>query len=774
MKTVLLFFACLLAGVVQVQAQTIKGRLTDTTGQPVAYANVILQTSDSTFVDGTNTNDEGKFAVMAPGSGDYLLQLSFIGYETQLVSLPGLDKDMDLGTLVLDESTQMLDEATVTASATVRKIDRQIVYPSATQRSLSSGGYDLLARMMLPNLKVDPVNNQISTVSNGQVEVRINGVVASSGQLMALQPEEVLRVEYVDNPGMRYSDTQVEAVVNYIVKRRDSGFSGGLSALNAVATGFGNDNLYLMFNKGKSQFSVNYYMTYRDYDDRYVEGFERYTLPDGTTRQRDQLPVSAPFGYTTHTVQATYNLTSPDKYALNIQFTDDYYHTGKQDFRQRLVEQGHADLYTFTHRTDRNNSPSLDIYYEQQLPGQQSLTANLVGTYIGTDFTYDYRTYETPGTDLSRYAYGTEGDRYSLIGEAIYGKSWKKVRLNVGMKGNKAYTRNVYTGDGGKTLRLHNSSIYGYAELLGRLGKLDYRIGAGVQRQAFSESDVSYRYVTFRPTLSLAYPVFGGAQLRYSFSVSPYTPSLSALSDVLQQKNDLQASRGNRNLEPYRSYDNRLTFAWGNSRLSAYLEGWYTYYDNPIMTTINPVQNEAGGYVLEFSSDNGDSHRQAGGMLSLQWKIIPEHLSIGAYGGVSYYHSVGEGLDNEYTAWNGGVSLDANYKNFGLYITAATRPRSLYGYHVNYGEKNAVVQLSYKHKSLLVGAFCLYPFMPGGWTGGSRITGSRFIESRNWTHIEDNGNMFCLFLRWDFSVGRQSQAKSKTLQNKDTDSGIAK
>ena len=80
MKTVLLFFACLLAGVVQVQAQTIKGRLTDTTGQPVAYANVILQTSDSTLVDGTNTNDEGKFAVMAPGSGDYLLQLSFIGY----------------------------------------------------------------------------------------------------------------------------------------------------------------------------------------------------------------------------------------------------------------------------------------------------------------------------------------------------------------------------------------------------------------------------------------------------------------------------------------------------------------------------------------------------------------------------------------------------------------------------------------------------------------------------------------------------------------------
>ena len=190
--------------------------------------------------------------------------------------------------------------------------------------------------------------------------------------------------------------------------------------------------------------------------------------------------------------------------------------------------------------------------------------------------------------------------------------------------------------------------------------------------------------------------------------------------------------------------------------------------------THEPVQNEAGGYVLEFSSDNGDSHRQAGGMLSLQWKIIPEHLSIGAYGGVSYYHSVGEGLDNEYTAWNGGVSLDANYKNFGLYITAATRPRSLYGYHVNYGEKNAVVQLSYKHKSLLVGAFCLYPFMPGGWTGGSRITGSRFIESRSWTHIEDNGNMFCLFLRWDFSVGRQSQAKSKTLQNKDTDSGIAK
>ena len=52
------------------------------------------------------------------------------------------------------------------------------------------------------------------------MQLRINDIVASTAQVQALRPDEVLRVEYIDNPGVRYADTEVEAVINYIVVGR--------------------------------------------------------------------------------------------------------------------------------------------------------------------------------------------------------------------------------------------------------------------------------------------------------------------------------------------------------------------------------------------------------------------------------------------------------------------------------------------------------------------------------------------------------------------------
>lgn len=40
--------------------------------------------------------------------------------------------------------------------------------------------------------------------------------------------------------------------------------------MNAVTTGFGNDQVYLRANHKLSEFGLSYYVSYRDYDDRYV------------------------------------------------------------------------------------------------------------------------------------------------------------------------------------------------------------------------------------------------------------------------------------------------------------------------------------------------------------------------------------------------------------------------------------------------------------------------------------------------------------------------
>lgn len=762
-----------LTACISLAAQTITGKITDEQQQPIGYVNIVLQQANSIFVSGTVSDDKGNFTVTVPRNGNYLLALTCIGYQEQLIRLEDIQKKRHLGNITLLESATALGEVSVTASASVKKVDRQIVYPSETQQKLSTSGYDLLTRLMLPELKVDPLNKTVGTVSGGSVEIRINDIKANTAQVTSLRPSEVIRVEYIDNPGARYGDTEVEAVINYIVKRREAGVSGGIEAMNAVNTGFGNDNAYIKANYGKSEFGVNYSISYRDYKHRYTDESQRFTFPDGTVRERRHEGLNVPFGYVDQNIEASYNLTETDKYVFNVVFTNNIFGTDKQDHAQRIIESGRPDLTTYTHVTDHSSTPALDLYFSYQLPHKQKLSANVVGTYIGTDYTRDYQEYEIEETPLSHYAYGTDGNRYSLIGEAIYSKEWEKVTLSAGVKGNTAYTKNIYTGDTDETMNLHNSSLYGYLQLQGRLAKLDYMLGAGVSRQAFSRAENSYNFITFRPSVSLSYPLFRGAKLRYTFSIVPATPSLSQLSDVWQQNNDLEVSHGNKDLKPYRSYRNRLIFSWNKGRFSSQLTGNYFYIDKPIFNAIDIMGTSPSDYIIEYSVATGVCHHMASGNLNLQWQIIPDALTLSGYGGVNWNKTQATDYTGEYTGWNGGISLSGSYKNFSLNTSFATRYKSLYGHYINYGENDGYIQLAYQFKSLTVGGLWYYP-LKTAWTGGSRVVNSSYVEKKSWTHIKDNGNMACLYLNWNFNYGRKHQAGQKTLNNSDTDSGIAK
>ena len=176
MKRHLVMMLCLIAMAASMNAQSISGKLVDEKNEPLAYANVVLQQTDSTFVKGEVSDEKGGFRIEAPKPGSYLLAISSMGYRSQIIRLNDLDKRLNLGTIVMTEAAELLDEVSVTANATIQKADRQIVYPSQQQLKMSSSGYDLINRLMLPNLWVNPIENKISTVGGGSVEIRINDI----------------------------------------------------------------------------------------------------------------------------------------------------------------------------------------------------------------------------------------------------------------------------------------------------------------------------------------------------------------------------------------------------------------------------------------------------------------------------------------------------------------------------------------------------------------------------------------------------------------------
>lgn len=66
-------------------AQNIQGVVTDTKGKPISFANVVeLLQSDSSFVKGTVSKEDGSFMLEGVKSGN-VIRVSLIGYETQYI-----------------------------------------------------------------------------------------------------------------------------------------------------------------------------------------------------------------------------------------------------------------------------------------------------------------------------------------------------------------------------------------------------------------------------------------------------------------------------------------------------------------------------------------------------------------------------------------------------------------------------------------------------------------------------------------------------------------
>lgn len=343
----LLILVCTLISV-GVSAQTISGKLIDEDSQPLPYANVVLLSlPDSVFVSGATSDDKGNFILKDLSSRSHLLQVSYIGYQPQSILLENLDRKINLGDIRLVQDAVALQGVTVTGSNVVEKIDRQIVIPSSRQIKAATSGYELLDHMQFPGLKVNSMERSISTVSGGRVQLRINDIEAPTAQVQTLRPDEVLRVEYIDNPDMRYANTDVEAVINYVVRRRESDVAGGFNLTNAVTTGFGNDNVYIKVNHKLSEFGFNYYVSYRDYNDRFVDENQSFSLPDGN-RNRYLKGITTPFNYADHYLELNYNLTKPERYVFNASFTDNIFRSPHNDYGQIIREEGKNDIYSFT------------------------------------------------------------------------------------------------------------------------------------------------------------------------------------------------------------------------------------------------------------------------------------------------------------------------------------------------------------------------------------------------------------------------------------------
>jgi hypothetical protein len=167
-NVILCALLCSIIGGVSAQNIELKGLVREAgTNEALAFVNVVLQTSDSAFVTGAVSGDDGRFAISNVKPGDYRLAFSYIGYATQYIALEGLKASIDIPDILMEENVVGLDAVTVTASAVTSRIDRKLIFPTERQVNASSNGIDLLQQLMLPRLRVDALTRAVDVVGGG-------------------------------------------------------------------------------------------------------------------------------------------------------------------------------------------------------------------------------------------------------------------------------------------------------------------------------------------------------------------------------------------------------------------------------------------------------------------------------------------------------------------------------------------------------------------------------------------------------------------------------
>lgn len=751
------------------------GRLIDNHNLPVEFANIqLLNPKDSSFLCGGVSNANGDFVIPCQQK-QALMKVSFVGYKTICKLVP----IVRIGNVKMQAKSFLLKGVTVEAARVVEKVDRQIIFPTKEQVKTASNGYDLLDNLSLPTIIVNRAERKVLSLKGGEVQMRINDVKASMQDVLALQPDEVTKVEFINVPGLKYGDSNLDAVINYQVRRRYAGYVGGVSTMQGTKAGFNNSDGYFKYNVKKSEFSINYSFSYRSVEERSYESLGTYHLPTGETLHRNYLGYDSPFLYTTNNVQLGYNLSEPDKYTLNVRLNFYNHNSPVRGMNQLYQESGKADQYLLNNRKMLEQIPSLDIYYSLNMPHDQNLALNLVGTYIGTDYQYRMREYtfnkspdeSVKNAPLTDYSYDATGRKRSLIGEGTYSKNWKKMALSVGGQYNISHTDNIYVGSSNADTELKYSNLYLFTQLQGQQKWFSYQVGVGATRSSIHQGENGYSKWLFRPQVTLQAKASDRLSFKWSSKITSDIPSLSDLSELRQYSNSFEARDGNSGLKPFTGYNNTLSASWNIPLMSVYLEGNWTYYDKPIATSILPEKREDGSYLFVSKPKNQKSHNYKHLLLTPEVHLIKDHLDLNLM--CEYQNVKTKGLDysHEFNYFSYGAEIRYMTGNWNIGYGAYKVEKSFWGEKTNGGEPTSNLAVTYSYKNWQFGVLGLFVFYPHGCVYKDELF-NKYVQQKNKVRLADQGNMLVFAASFNFSHGRRYHTGSRKLNNSDRDNGI--
>lgn len=258
--TCVLIFTFLLLSVFVSQGQTlISGTVQENNGSVIPFANVIaIQKKDSSLIQGTMSDENGRFRLHVDTKDSFYIQISFVSYEDFISEVYFEQKEVNLGIITLKTASQNLDEVAIIARKPLfeQKIDRTIVN---VQGSIMSKGNSLLSVMSKsPSVRVNLSSGEISLLGKQGVLIMIDDKPLRLERqdllnyLSNLSADNIATIELITAPPANYDAQGIAGIINITTIKKKDGLIGQVSPSFAIGKRpkFGNA-FNISYQKGK-------------------------------------------------------------------------------------------------------------------------------------------------------------------------------------------------------------------------------------------------------------------------------------------------------------------------------------------------------------------------------------------------------------------------------------------------------------------------------------------------------------------------------------------
>ncbi len=810
MKNLLIFALIIITHQAFSQAQTqkvghgkITGILRDSVStHPVEFANVaLIDPTTNKPVNGAVADEKGKFSIIKIPSGNYFVEISFIGYATKRIPVKISEKrgEIELGFVVVSPSDKLLKEVVVEGQKNLieEKVDRTVYNAENDATAKGGDATDVLRRV--PMLSVD-LDGNVSMRGSQNVKVLINNkpstISASSvaDALKQIPADQIKSVEVITSPSAKYDAEGSGGIINIITKKNtlqgltlnvdaSAGLRGSNLGLNGnyrrekmgfSLGGFGRPNYNQPGSFANVQITnpgtINETQNTQTADTRLQNLFGQYTLGwDYDIDKKNSLTASVKYGLRNALTWQDKLLTNNSKqgsYINNVAVTDNsgtydasmnYTHTFEKPQRELNV----LTLFSRNNRTNDFVRDSVDFLLLDPLKYTKNNNKS-----SNTEITLQ-ADYQTPVGQKSILEFG--GKQIMRKVESVYtyygagSDGVYSVAANSNLSNTFNYNQNITGTYASYTASLPNSFS------LKAGGRYEYTtIDAYYQVEKPPLSLPSYGVLV--PSINLSKKLKNGSAFKVAYNRRIQRPSIQFLNPNVQGSNGKNISYGNPNLNP--EYTNNYELSY-----NTFIKGTSLNFSTFMRNTTGSIQS-----VRQLKNDKSDTivttyqnigFEDAYG-LSVFANVNAGKLSLN--GGVDTYYAVltNNVPDPKYNAKNSGwvynVRLFGSYnlsKGWGLQFFSFYRGRQvqLQGFQGGFGVYSLSVRKELANKKGSIGFGAENFFYPQITV---KNTQSSYFLNQDITNVTTNMNFKVTF---SYRIGKMSmeapRKRKKSITNDD-------